>query len=130
MPSGTTAPTAAPTPEQPKAPATPRPSNRPASLSRARPTTRASRTFELGDGNTIDADTDSGHPALGKTLTLPTALWRRADAPSVPPKWEVVAWAHTLQKYIVRSLDDGSNYTVPMGMVHRQLHVQRGTSNK
>ena len=130
MPSGTTAPTAAPTPEQPKAPATPRPSNRPASLSRARPTPRASRTFELGDGNTIDADTDSGHPALGKTLTLPTALWRRADAPSVPPKWEVVAWAHTLQKYIVRSLDDGSNYTVPMGMVHRQLHVQRGTSNK
>jgi hypothetical protein len=127
-PSDASTPTAAPTPGQP--PATPRPSNRPASLRRVRPTPRATRAFELDDGTTIEADTESGHLALGKTLTLPAALWRRANAPRAPPEWEVVAWAHSLKRYVVCSLDGGSLDTVSMGIVHRQLHKQRATRNE
>jgi hypothetical protein len=98
--------------------ATPRP---PMSKSRTLAPLNAPQSFDLGELGTIEADTASGHAALGTTLALPALSSHSEDRAN---QYEVLAWARCINKYIVRA-QDAHLHAVPVGTVDRQLHKLR-----
>ena len=99
-------------------PTRPRP---PTSKSRTPAPPQAPQSFDLGDLGTIEGDTASGHAALGATLALPALSKRSEDKKD---RYEVLAWARSVNKYIVRT-QDSHLHAVPVGTVDRQLHKLR-----
>ena len=124
-------PTAKPTAAVAPVPAAPPCPNTPTTQPRSkRSPPPAGETYDLGELGVIQGDTASRRPAVGSTLDLPGYLWPGSSAPSATATCDVVAWASTLDKYIVYAHDDQYHYAMPPGIVNKRMRAQRSAHRK
>ena len=71
----------------------------------------------------VQGDTASRRPAIGTTVKLPGYLWPGTGATNATTTCNVVAWATTIDKYIVRAHDDAHHYAMLSAIVNKRMHA-------
>jgi hypothetical protein len=82
----------------------------------------AEQTYNLGELGMVRGDTASRRPAIGTTVKLPGYLWPGSGSHTTTT-CDVVAWANTINKYIVRAHDDAHHYAMPSAIVNKRMNA-------
>jgi hypothetical protein len=82
----------------------------------------AEQTYNLGELGMVRGDTASRRPAIGTTVKLPGYLWPGSSSHTTTT-CDVVAWANTINKYIVRAHDDAHHYAMPSAIVNKRMNA-------